>query len=278
VTNGDELKKHFLNEIPKLRELQEILLSKGKYFVVVIGSSKPYVYPEGLGTRFLVGGDVGIFDRAVSFGDALKGAGVNVIDSGPLLREFRAATGIPTHPESGVHWNYYAGCVVARTLLDKARTSRLVQAPIIDCGSPTFTIPKMVDNDGLFLMNIWSRGGLTKTSPYPNIRSQVTEGHRSNIVFIGDSFSDQIRYSFQEGKVFSKLTMSNYFRTRAVFEQGSVNAEGDGSTAQEETIRRELMEDIRFADIVVLQMVDYNVIRWGYGFPDYLLKQQRLLD
>jgi hypothetical protein len=38
--------------------------------------------------------------------------------------------------------------------------------------------------------------------------------------------------------------------------------------------RAKLMNDIDSSDIIILQMVDYNVQRWGYGFADYFLTKQ----
>jgi hypothetical protein len=271
VVRRKVLEERYRIEAEKLLRVQRQLQSQGKYFEVVIGTSKPYVYPDSLGTRYLVGGSAGIFDRAANFGNILREAGVNVIDGGPLLREFATRTGVETHPASGVHWNYYAGCLVARQLFENLRTCQFAEAPMLDCGEPRVAEPQMVDVDGLLLLNIWSMGGLAKPSPYPTIAKIGEMTWRPNIVFIGDSFSDQIRYALRQANAYSRMVMSGYFREREIDDRVEGTTTVADMKADESTIREALMKDIANSDVIVLQMVDYNVGRWGYGFADYIL-------
>ena len=258
-------------EAEKLLRVQSKLKSQGKYFEVIIGTSKSYVYPNSLGARFLVGGSDGIFERAASFGEILRETGVNVIDGGPLLRDFIARTGIDTHPDSGVHWNYFAGCLVAHQLLDNIRLRQFPDTPLLDCGVPKMDEPHMVDVDGLLLLNIWSNGGVAKPTPYPLIKRNNDRAWRPNIVFIGDSFSDQIRYALQQANAYSSMIMSGYFRVREVDDRVAGAITPADNKADEATVHKALMKDIENSDVIVLQMVDYNVGRWGYGFTDYYL-------
>ena len=48
--------------------------------------------------------------------------------------------------------------------------------------------------------------------------------------------------------------------------------------ADEFKIHKEIMQDIEDSNIVVLQMVDYNVVRWEYGFSDYFLENDHILS
>jgi hypothetical protein len=272
VVRRKELEERYHIEAEKLLRVQRKLQSQGKYFEVVIGTSKPYVYPNGLGTRYLVGGSESIFERAASFGKVLREAGVNVIDGGPLLREFVAKTGVETHPASGVHWNYYAGCLIASQLLDNIRARQFPKAPMLDCGLPQIAEPHMIDLDGLLLLNIWSTGGVAKLSPYPKIKRNDDSVWRPNIIFIGDSFSDQIRYALQQSNVYSRLVTSGYFRVREIDDRVANATVAANIKAEESVIHEALMKDIASSDVIILQMVDYNVQRWGYGFADYILK------
>ena len=43
--------------------------------------------------------------------------------------------------------------------------------------------------------------------------------------------------------------------------------------AADPVVRAKLAADIMASDIVILQMVDYNVPRWGYGLADDLLER-----
>jgi len=270
ISHKTELEKEYRIEAKKLRQVQDKLAAQGKHFEVIIASSKPYIYPKPLGSRYLFGGDDGIFNRAASFGEILKSEGVNALDSGPILRQLVATSGIETHPASGVHWNYYAGCIVAAQISDDARR-QFPEMPVLNCGTPVLEQPHMIDTDGYQLLNIWSDGGLLKPSPYPAITSSPTSTWRPDIVFIGDSFSDQVRYAFQQAGQYSQMVMSSYFRTRQIEGQSS-DAIAKEQAENPKAIQDAVLSDVALGDIVILQMVDYNVPRLGYGFSDYFLK------
>jgi len=270
LTRRAELETRYRAEAQKLLRAQKMLEARGKYLEVVIATSKSYAYPEELGRRYLAGDSDGIFSRVASFGDALREAGVNVVDSGPVLRKFARDSGMETHPVPGLHWNFYAGCLIARRILDNARERRFPATPNLDCGAPQFEVRRHTsDYDGLNLLNIWSNGGLLRKSPHPSIVPIREAAWRPNIVFIGDSFSFQIRLALQQGGIYSKLVLANYFAVREV----------DGPAAAGETspaaasVRDQLNADILASDIIILQMVDYNVPRYGYGFADNVIEK-----
>jgi hypothetical protein len=271
ITNKKSLEDRYREEASKLLSVQNLLEADGKLFIAIIASSKPYVYSESLGPRFVVGGSEAAYQRAASFGAALRNAGVNVIDSGHFLRRLTKTQNIETHPASGVHWNYYAGCIVAKQLMEVVR-SKFPAASSLDCGEPTYAPAHMVDVDGLLLMNILSDGGLIRMSPYPSI-GKFRSGWRPKIVSISDSFIDQICHSLRMGQIYEQIVNAGYFSSREI----AAGVDGFRSThdagSDVPTVRVKLLEDIRECDVVVLEMVDYNVQRWGYGFPDYLIQK-----
>jgi len=271
IIHKTELENEYRIEAKKLRQVQDKLVAQGKYFEVIIASSKPYVYPKPLGSRYLYGGGDEIFNRAASFGEILKSEGVNALDSGPMLRQFVGASGIETHPSSGVHWNYYAGCIAAARVSEDARSHQFPEMPVLNCGTPVFEPPHMIDTDGYQLLNLWSDGGLLKPSPYPAITPSPTSTWQPDIVFIGDSFSDQMRYAFQQANQYSQMVMSSYFRTRQI--EGRPNdIMAKEQVENQKGIQDAVIRDVLQSDIVILEMVDYNVPRWGYGFSDYFLE------
>ena len=272
VRRKAELEQRYSLEAEKLLRIQNWLKAKGKHFEVIISSSKPYIYPEPLGSRYLEGGSDAIVERAARFGRFLEDMGVNVIDSGPMLRGYVKKTGIDTHPASGVHWNYYAGCLVAKKLYEDIRSASFPASPLIDCGEPLYGDPHWVDVDGLLLLNILSDGNLKKSSPFPQVQPVPSDAWKPSIVFIGDSFSDQIRYALQEAKGFSRMIMSSYFHTREVDTHGAGGQTSPDLGVDDKAVQAVLARDIAASDVVILQMVDYNVSRWSYGFADYFLE------
>lgn len=256
----------------KLRQVQTLLEAQGKAFMVVIAASKPYVYPESLGRRYLAGGPDQVFERTASFGRALQAAGVNVIDSAPLLRDFRRDTNVALHPESGVHWNYYAGCLVAEQIMDRVR-NRFPALQPFGCGVPRYEQAQGADTDGLSLMNIWSGGGVYKNTPQPSVLEGDTTAWRPSLVFISDSFSDEILAPLNQGRAYSRAVNSGYFRVRALDENGDGGHRTHDVDADPELTRKQVLADIAASDVVVLQIVDYNLGGDTFGFPEYVLAQ-----
>lgn len=256
----------------RLKRVQTLLEAQGKVFVVVVAASKPYVYPESLGERYLAGGREQVFERSASFGNALAAAGVNVVDSAPLLREFGREAKVSTHPASGVHWNYYAGCLVAERIMDQVRRRFPATQPF-GCGVPRYEAPLVTDLDGLKLMNIWSDAGLLRNTPQPSVLEADTGVWRPSVVFISDSFSDEILLPLQQGRAYARAVNSGYFRVRELDADGSGRQRTHDVDADLASTRKQVQDDIAGSDVVVLQMVDYNLGTDGFGFPEYMLAE-----
>lgn len=266
-----ELEQQYTARAIQLRAVQDMLTAKGKQFIVVIAASKPYIYPDSLGRRYLVGGNQWLYERAPRFGAALAQAGVNVIDSAPILRDFRSASQIPTHPPSGLHWNYYAGCVIAQRLMEQVR-ARFPATQPLGCGQPQYAPPREVDIDGLSLMNIWSDGGVGVPAPYPVVTPADANAWRPSFVFISDSFTDQILSSLWQAHAYKRFVNSGYFRARSLDDTGQGLRETHPLDLKFGATQVQVLDDIRASDVVVLQMVDYNIGDYGYEFPEYMLK------
>ncbi|MCX7114376.1 MAG: hypothetical protein NTW08_00450 [Gammaproteobacteria bacterium] len=266
ITHKSELEKNYEIEAKKLLEIQKYLASQGKFFQVVIASSKAYIYPEELGNRYLFGGtNKHLFNKTVSFGNILKATGVNVIDAGPILRQLNHNIKLETHPASGVHWNFAAGCIIASRIIVNAQHV-LPNLPQLNCGtfqrvhSPLYN----VNNDGYLLLNLWSDFGLLKktTEPTHITLEKKQTGWHPNVVFIGDSYSAQILYAYEQTKLFNQMVMSSYFQKRDI-----VNSKIPKKNSR--PIQEQVIRDIVNSDIIILEMVDYNVNRFSYGFSNY---------
>lgn len=275
VQMRSKLEAEYEAEAKRLLAIQQYLESQGKVFITVIAASKAYVYPEGLGGKYILNGTEDIWLKAANYGDVLKKVGVNVIDSRPMLRDFVQQTNISTHADSGVHWNYYAGCLVAEKIMSIVQKTR-PEFDTISCGIPVYESAKKVDVDGLSLLNIWSNGGFNNAVPYPSIPKQRSKVMPS-FVFIGDSFSDQIRDAIHDASAASKLVFSSYFHTRAVSNQNEPYLTTHGKDSDPEVLRFAISNDIDESDVVIYETVDYHHTASGsYGLTDYFLKRPEL--
>lgn len=266
--NRENLSTEYDQFAQKLAEIQRLLAAKGKRFEVIISSSKPYLHLEGLGSRFLVNTNEDIYDKTASLGRSLQKYGVHVIDSGPILRALYKNKAIETHAYSGMHWNYYSGCVIAKHLFNDIRET-FKDTPSLHCGAPSYQRAKFIDQDGHLIINIMSNAKLTRKSPYPSPNARFSAGYLPNMLIVGDSFMHQIIDSLDQAKSYSKITISSYFRTNINHNPSEPLLYGDPSPTKEteEAVLNAAMEK----DIIILQMVDYNIIRKGYGFVEALL-------
>ncbi|AWN73957.1 hypothetical protein LEAN103870_00380 [Legionella anisa] len=270
--NRKKLTKSYNEFAKKVQKLQQLLEANGKHFIVVISSSKPYVHPQGLGKRLLVSTDKNLFREIANLGYELKRQGVNVIDSAPFLRTFYRKKAIETHANTGVHWNYYTGCMVAQQLFYNSKKT-LIDIPKLKCGNPIYKKPEMVDLDGLLLMNVFSNVNLAKPNPYPQPSAKFFGNYRPKILLVGDSFMDQMIHALDRSKAYENLVYSRYFQTRTLHKPERSFVFNDFPSLTEQQIQADILDDVMKSDLIVLQMVDYNINRLGYGFIDALLER-----
>lgn len=262
----------YSREARSLLAIQKYLESQGKVFMVVIAASKPYVHPYALGNKYVLGGTENIYSKAANLGDSLQRAGVNVIDMRPILRRFSEHTNIPTHADTGVHWNYYAGCLAAQEIMRRVQAVK-VDAGEVNCGFPVYLPAKWADVDGLLLLNIFTNGGLGNIAPYPNVFRQDLSNSRPSFVFVGDSFLDQIIQPILDANVSSKIVKSGYFRTRELSLENGQFQVSHSKDSEPVITRKTILNDIEKSDVVVLEVVDYQSQIKSFGLTDFYLKQ-----
>ncbi len=253
----ESFQKAFQDDAIKLRVIQDNLASKGKYFVVLLAASKPAIYMNAVPRRYFPEGLPDSFSVNGLMADELHNAGVNVIDGSVIMRKMRGE-GIQTHPDSGVHWNYYSGCVIASEILRQAQNHIQGGVAQIGCGEPTYSSPEGADDDALQLMNIWSDGGVRTNTPKPKLSIEGDTTRLPKLVVVGDSFSWQVISALAYSNSYSTLVYSGYLRSRFAIKPGTgEHLSSEGEDVPQAKIVSEVANDIDQSDIVVLEQVDY---------------------
>lgn len=256
-TNRERYKKAFREDAVKLKLIQDDLASKGKYFVVLLAASKPAIYIDAVPSRFWPSGLTKDFDVNGLMADELLRAGVNVIDGSAVMRRLRDK-GIQTHPDSGVHWNYFSGCLIASEVMSQAEANVPGRFARIGCGVPDYSDPAGADDDALQLINIWSDGGVRTATPKPQLSLEGSSADLPRIVIVGDSFSWQVISAMSYSSSYSSLVYSGYLRSRFSIKAGTgEHLISEGEDVPQSKIVSEVARDIEQSDIVVLQQVDY---------------------
>ena len=251
----------------KLRALQDALSARGKHFEVVIATSKAFVSLDGVPDRYLVAPREGIFGKTADVASILKQSGVNVFDGTAMLRALHAG-GVSTHATSGAHWNYYASCLVTRQLLDDSRHDLGDRVPQLGCDPPQLGPPRYADLDGVELLNRLTDGGLVTPTPFPTVTATSSP---LRFLFVGDSFSWHIIDSLTWGRAASTFTFWLYYRERLTL--SPVDASVVTRQQATEGPTGDVRADLAAADVIVLEMVDFNLNHWGYGFVEQALEQ-----
>jgi hypothetical protein len=197
VLQHDAIKQHYQLAAHRLRILQELLSHHGVALLVVSAPPKVRLYPEYVAPYLIAPADT-IMSRAVSYGDVLEEAGVNVINVQRMFAERKAAS-LPFFTTTSFHWNYWAGCTVADEIMRKAEA--LTGRPVftVDCSDVEYGKSKGTDTDIALSLNIFSTDATISEAPFPKITPQQNvSGKIPKIVLIGDSFSDQIVYALTQ--------------------------------------------------------------------------------
>ncbi len=271
--HSNEMRVKYLQEAKRIARVSAILAHEGKFFVFVEASSKAYIYPKSFQPKFL-----DVYDEASykSFIQALKKAGVNYIDTRALLKQDEIKHHREMFSFGGLHWNFYSGFLVAKAIFEKGRNSGF-NLPDLFCKQfDILTQLYHVDNDGLVLLNLLNPLNFLHASIFPNqVYMKAKNFKPLKIVYIGDSFSEQIKYSLKTSKVYSQIIMSDYFKTRHI-ETEDPHLIQEFNSKQTDDLQKLLMSDIKNSDMVILEAVDYNLAtNLSYGFTEYFLQNYK---
>ena len=252
---------------PRLRSLQEELARRGKHFEVIIATSKALVSLDGVPDRYLVAPREDMYRRAADVSAILKENGVNVVDGTGLLRRIRA-DGISTHATSGVHWNRYSGCAVARQLLEDSRRDLGDSVAKLGCDPPQLGPPWATDVDGLTMFELLTRGGLVTPTSFPTLTPGLSG--QTRFLFVGDSFCFNVIDAIALSHAAGALTFRIYYLDRYTF------SPKDGAALSYQALTApvsvaDIYNDVAGADVVVLEMVDFNLNYFGFGFVEQML-------
>jgi len=272
VLLGSEKRKEYERRARRALIVQNVLARLGSHLLMVIAPSKGGAYPDVVPRRFLARDAAELLGDGVQYGAVLERMGVHVIDFGREFRTLRPRLPYRLDAPYGVHWNFYAGCLAARRIVERLHDETGDILTGIDCEPALLETAHSTDIDGLAMLNLWQPDRYLVPLPYPTVRAIERPGAvRPRMLFIGDSFSDQVRQPLSLARVFSEVAFSSYFMT--------LRRDGPGETlgrTPEQPIDRSafnLGRDVKPFRFVIVESVDYNISYQDYGFFDEVLKR-----
>jgi hypothetical protein len=110
-----EVEDNYQKSAGRLKELQNILLSKGVNMIVVVAPPKAKIYPEFI-EPYLVEGAEKMIGNSASYSKILRRSGVEVFDAEEFFITNKKESRWPFYSYAGFHWSTWAGCLVTQEI------------------------------------------------------------------------------------------------------------------------------------------------------------------
>jgi len=106
--------------VPKMKEIQGYYRARGAVFIYLISPSKAAHVPEYFLDRIPCPSTPSARTQLVpQYVEALKAAGINVLDTASLIHSLKGKYEFELFPEGGVHWNDVGGAIAVSALVDE---------------------------------------------------------------------------------------------------------------------------------------------------------------
>jgi hypothetical protein len=275
VLKRDALQQQYLRRARRVWLTQQVLANNGSRLLMMIVPSKGGSYPEKVPRRFLARDPDILMSTGIRYGDVLANAGVDVMDLTREFRKLRPLSKYPLDAAYGVHWSFYAGCVAAQQLVNHLAAVSSKSLTTVECEPVSTETSRWTDIDGLSLLNLWRPDRYLVPMPYPTVHGVPRPNNEHpRVLFVGDSFSDQIRRALSLARVFDQVAFASYFKN---LQQVGIDDEMNRNPAVAiDPATFDFTPDGKPFDLIVLEAVDYNLIYDEYGFPDAAFKRYLL--
>ena len=202
--------------IPKLRDIQNYYVGRGRLFVYVLSPSKAAHLPEYFVDMAPCPSTPSA--RAKFVGEyvaALKQAGINVVDTATLIHSLKGAYDFDLFPQGGVHWNDVGGARAVSVIVDEI--NRQAGREIVPTFSFTYTLSSAVgaDRELVDLLNVFfpPLAYLTPKVKYTTSASCADHPARLlDIAMAGSSFSHLPAGILIQHNCLSRLNLYYYAR------------------------------------------------------------------
>lgn len=266
----DRLKLHYFKSSCRLRVLQRLLKNYGVTFIIVPAPPKARLYPEYIKPYLLASPDT-VLSEAVSYGDVLEDAGVNVLNVEDIFRRRKASSRWPFFTTTSFHWSLWAGSQVTNDILRKAEELSGAEFFDIISSEVLYGKSRWTDTDIALILNILSSEKVLGQAPFPQIKPAQALSQNRRIFLIGDSFSDQIAYTLVHA-----LPKMNWLpdwltvldpRSYTSYTLYRFRMDGE-KTAADQLQKDELLKEVLDKDLLILEVSDAYVARDSNNLED----------
>ncbi len=252
------------DKVKNIKELQNLVESLGKKFIVLISPSKAVIYPEYLppGVVKYQG------DKLTNYNiyrDLLDKYQVPYFDSHVYLSSLKQSSPHVLFAKGGIHWNYLGACLVSAQLfynLDKSDPNW----PQISCADiEILQQARKEDRDLADLINIWQEEIFDEPLPYPRPRIINSPAYRPRLLIVGGSFIWNILRVVKEAKIIGNSSFYYYFSKNSQYPSNTFLPLDKGSL--------NIKEIIKDHDVVILESNETGLKDIGFGFIEMAISQ-----
>ncbi len=244
-----------------IRRLQDILLKRGKAFVMVISPSKAEIYPENIPSRFLSPSTRMRESDYQLLLPALQKEGVRFVDGHAIFLERKCREKWLLFPPGGIHWQEYGAWHVLDRVLTELETqlNRSLVRPTCDTILSDITAPEKGEADIAAVLNVWKPPQWPQILPRPRF-SQSTEKNafRPDFLLVGDSFVFGLINLINSQRICRNMDMYYYFSTLYQYPSGIVKKLNKSKIDWE--------DDVFSKDAVVLEINEILLDSKSWGF------------
>lgn len=245
----------------RVRILQDLLAHRGVTLLAITAPPRVQIYPEDV-AQYLTLPPEQASQQHYAYGDALRAAGVNVVDGKALLLQAKQQGGPRSFADTGFHWNFWAACLVTDEALRRIEAIHQQRYFSVDCSQRDMRRATGPDTDIAMILNISQPERLlTDTTSVRLSKADDDTGLLPpRILLLGDSYADQITYTLLQTWPTQlwfpgALKRSDYFLQDIRYSQSR-----DPMPAVPRNPAM-LAEDVANSDVMIFEVSDGNIHR-----------------
>ncbi|CAK8721303.1 hypothetical protein KKHLCK_10550 [Candidatus Electrothrix laxa] len=246
------------SKISRLKQLQNILESRGIYFLLVIAPSKATIYNEFIAQRHIKMHPVRETGNYIKIKNLLDSNGINYLDGHSFFLQNKKDAPYDLFVKGGTHWSYYGASLFSKDLISKIQK---------DTNLPLGTLsyqdikadynPQGTDRDLAELLNVFNDKATRSLTGHPVMRVTFPEDSiRPNVLLVGDSFMHTVnKYT---DKIFGIRDFYYYFKQ-------NIPEPWDNERrhiAQKERLKKLILSK----EIIIIENNEANLRQLGFGF------------
>lgn len=242
--------------VAKLRFVQDELAKLGKLVFVVLAPSKGSFYPEKIPQEYHSKKTTTNYEGYLK---AFKAKGINYIDFSAHFLAQKETSKHVLYPKTGIHWSQYGMYYATDSMLNYVESKMNIDLPdvVIEDREPIDDV-RFKDNDIETGLNLFFKLDHPKMT-YPKFSFTNPEGKdRPRILTISDSFYWQMYNLGISNNVFKEGQFWFYNQT--------VHPDSDLGNGYVFTHQRNLYNELRKTDIVMLMATEANLYKFCYDF------------